>query len=89
MCYLGASMMMDITSYDQIRAVLVDGHGWTLLTAVNLMLFSLLHNPCATTILTIWKETRSRKWTALGGLMPLAIAFAVCFLTAQAGRLLR
>ncbi len=87
MCYLGGSMMMDITTYDQIRAVLVDQHGWTLLTAVNLMLFSLLHNPCATTILTIWKETRSARWTTLGALMPLAIAFAVCFATAQVGRL--
>ena len=88
MCYLGGSMMMDVATYDQIRSVLVDQHGWTLLTAVNLMLFSLLHNPCATTILTIWKETRSPRWTALGAVMPLAIAFAVCFLTAQAARLL-
>ena len=38
--------------------------GWTLLTAVNLMLFSLLHNPCSTTIYTIYKETGSAKWTA-------------------------
>ena len=88
MCYLGGSMMIDIATYDEIRAVLVDQHGWTLLTAVNLMLFSLLHNPCATTILTIWKETRSPRWTALGALMPLAIAFAACFATAQAARLL-
>ncbi len=88
MCYLGGSMMMDVTTYEQIRAVLVDQHGWTLLTAVNLMLFSLLHNPCATTILTIWKETRSPRWTALGAIMPLAIAFLVCLLTAQASRLL-
>ncbi len=88
MCYLGGSMMMDIAAYDQIRTVLVDQHGWTLLTAVNLMLFSLLHNPCATTILTIWKETRSPRWTTLGALMPLAIAFAACFVAAQAGRIL-
>ena len=88
MCYLGGSMMMDVATYDQIRAVLVDQHGWTLLTAVNLMLFSLLHNPCATTILTIWKETRSPKWTTVGALMPLVIALGACFLTAQAGRLL-
>ena len=88
MCYLGGSMMMDIASYDEIRAVLVDQHGWSLLTAVNLMLFSLLHNPCATTILTIWKETRSLQWTAVGALMPLAIAFLACLLTAQAARLL-
>ena len=88
MCYLGGSMMMDITTYEQIRAVLVDQHGWTLLTAINLMLFSLLHNPCATTILTIWKETRSPRWTVLGAIMPLAIAFVVCFLTARIGRFL-
>src|SRR5690606_38533424 len=39
--------------------------GWTTLTAVNLMLFSLLHNPCSTTIYTIYRETRSVKWTAV------------------------
>ena len=88
MCYLGGTMMMDVSTYDQIRAVLVDQHGWTLLTAANLMLFSLLHNPCATTIITIWRETRSAKWTALGALMPLGIAFAACFCAAQAARLL-
>jgi ferrous iron transport protein B len=58
-----------------------------MLTAVNLMLFSLLHNPCATTILTIYKETLSAKWAALGALMPLVVAFLVCFLTAAAVRL--
>ena len=88
MCYLGGTMMMDVSTYDQIRAVLVDQHGWTLLTAANLMLFSLLHNPCATTIITIWRETRSAKWTALGAVMPLGIAFAACFCAAQAARLL-
>ncbi len=86
MAYLGTGMMTDITEYDQIRTILIDQHGWTMLTAVNLMLFSLLHNPCATTILTIWKETRSAKWTTLGALMPLAIAFIVCFLVAVAWR---
>ena len=69
--------------------MLVDQHGWTLLTAVCLMLFSLLHNPCGTTILTIWKETRSAKWTAIGALMPLAIAFLVTFAVAGAARLAR
>jgi ferrous iron transport protein B len=86
MAYMGVGQMTDLTDYDQIRTLLVDQHGWTLLTAVNLMLFSLLHNPCATTILTIWKETRSGKWTALGALMPLGIAFVVCFLVATIWR---
>jgi len=88
MCYLSTGMMTDVTSYDEIRRVLVDEHGWTMLTAVNLMLFSLLHNPCATTILTIWKETRSGKWTTIGALMPLVIAFAVTFATATIWRAL-
>lgn len=87
MMYLGTGSMSEMESFDEIRRVLVDENGWTLLTAVNLMLFSLLHNPCATTILTIWKETRSGKWTAIGALMPLAIAFAVTFLVAQVVRL--
>jgi len=52
------------------------------------MLFSLLHNPCATTILTMWKETRSLKRTSIGALMPLAIAFIMCFLTASSAHLL-
>ena len=88
MAYMGVGQMTELTDYEQIRTLLVDQHGWTLLTAVNLMLFSLLHNPCATTILTIWKETRSGKWTALGALMPLGIAFVVCFLVATIWRAL-
>jgi ferrous iron transport protein B len=86
MVYAGLGMMTEPTSYDALRTLLVDEHGWTLVTAICLMLFSLLHNPCATTILTMWKETRSRKWTTLGALMPLGIAFAVTFVVASAMR---
>ncbi len=87
MVYMGVTMMTDLTSLDALRSVLVDQHGWTLLTAVNLMLFSLLHNPCATTIITIYKETLSARWTAVGALMPLVLAFLVTFLTASTARL--
>lgn len=83
MMYLGAGMMTELEGFEQLRTLLVDRHGWTLLTAVNLMVFSLLHNPCGTTILTIWKETRSRKWTLIGALMPLGLAFLVTFLVAR------
>jgi ferrous iron transport protein B len=83
MVYAGLGMMTEPASYDTLRTMLVDEHGWTIVTAICLMLFSLLHNPCATTILTMWKETRSRKWTTLGALMPLAIAFAVTFVVAN------
>jgi ferrous iron transport protein B len=87
MVYLGAGTMSDIESMAELRSVLVDQNGWTMLTAVNLMLFALLHNPCATTIITIYKETLSGKWAAVGALMPLAVAFLVTFLTASVARL--
>jgi ferrous iron transport protein B len=87
MVYMGTGMMTDIPSLDGLRALLVGEHGWTLLTAVNLMLFALLHNPCATTIMTIYKETNSRKWAAVGALLPLGLAFIVTFLTASLARL--
>jgi ferrous iron transport protein B len=62
--------------------------GWTTLTAVNLMLFSLLHNPCSTTIYTIWKETRSAKWTTVAALLPVVMGIGVCALVALVWRAL-
>jgi ferrous iron transport protein B len=87
MVYMGTGMMTEPQSFDAIRSVLVGTHGWTMLTAINLMLFSLLHNPCATTILTIYKETGSKKWAAVSVIITLGLAFAVTFLTASAARL--
>jgi ferrous iron transport protein B len=88
MVYMGGGMMAEMDSLGELREVLVVRNGWTLLTAVNLMLFALLHNPCATTIITIYKETLSAKWAAVGALMPLVVAFLVTFLTATIARLL-
>ncbi len=88
MVYMGVGAMTELDSLEALRALLVDTHGWTMLTAVNLMLFALLHNPCGTTIITIYKETLSVRWAALGALLPLAIGFIVTFLTATAARLL-
>jgi len=67
---------------------LFEAGGWTLLTAVNLMLFSLVHNPCSTTIYTIYKETGSKKWTAVATFLPLLLGFALTFFVAQIWRLL-
>jgi ferrous iron transport protein B len=61
---------------DSVTRAILQADGWTRLTAVNLMLFSLLHNPCSTTICTIWRETRSVKWTLLSALLPLALDLA-------------
>lgn len=73
-------------SVSEISQLLHAG-GWTTLTGVNLMLFSLLHNPCSTTIYTIYKETGSRKWTAVATLLPLLYGFVVCFLVAVGWRI--
>jgi ferrous iron transport protein B len=78
--------MFELDSIKDIAALLTAG-GWTVLTGVNLMLFSLLHNPCSTTIFTIYRETRSRRWTTLASLLPVVIGFIVCFLVAQIWRI--
>ena len=66
---------------------LLRAEGWTTLTGVNLMLFSLLHNPCSTTIYTIYRETRSVQWTTVATMLPLVMGFVLCFLLAQLWRL--
>jgi len=81
----GAGVMFE--SDDAGTLALLQAGGWTLLTAVNLMLFSLLHNPCSTTLFTIYKETGSRKWTIVAALLPLGVGFALTFFVAQIARL--
>lgn len=83
----GDGVMFELESTAETAEILKAG-GWTLLTGVNLMLFSLLHNPCSTTIYTIYKETKSAKWTTVASLLPVAMGFVVCFLVAQFWRLL-
>ncbi len=80
----GAGVMFE-TDDESVRAILTAG-GWTTLTAVCLMLFSLCHNPCSTTIYTIYKETRSFKWTTVSVVMPLAIGFVLCSTVAAVWR---
>jgi ferrous iron transport protein B len=82
----GAGVMFELDSTTDTGALL-RGSGWTLMTAVCLMLFSLVHNPCSTTIYTIWKETGSVKWTTLATLLPVGLGFLLCFLVAQSWRL--
>nr|WP_245203820.1 nucleoside recognition domain-containing protein [Ammoniphilus resinae] len=82
MGYMASGGMMEFDSLNSFRDLLVN-HGWTWLTALNMMLFSLLHYPCGTTIYTIAKETKSKKWTLLAVLIPTSIAVGVTFLVAQ------
>ncbi|KYH31909.1 ferrous iron transport protein B [Clostridium tepidiprofundi DSM 19306] len=82
MAYLSKNTMTDFTSLHELKNILV-ANGWTHLTALNVMLFSLLHFPCATTVLTIRKETKSIKWTLFSIFMPTSIAIIICFITTQ------
>ena len=82
----GTGVMFELESVNDTAAILKTG-GWTMLTGINLMLFSLLHNPCSTTIYTIWKETLSKRWTAVAALLPLVMGIIVCFVVAQIWRL--
>jgi ferrous iron transport protein B len=83
----GAGVMFELDSVNATGDILRAG-GWTLLTAINLMLFSLLHNPCSTTIYTIYKETKSVKWTVVATIMPVIMGFVITFLVAQIWRLI-
>ena len=83
----GSGVMFELDSVTETAGILQAG-GWTVLTGVNLMLFSLLHNPCSTTIYTIYKETNSLKWTLVSTFLPIALGLLVCFFTAQLWHLL-
>ncbi|GAB4531464.1 MAG: nucleoside recognition domain-containing protein [Anaerolineales bacterium] len=82
----GNGVLLNVQDQATLTSLFQAG-GWTLLTAVNLMLFSLIHNPCSTTIATIHKETGSRKWTSIATFMPLLLGFIVTVTVAQIWRL--
>ncbi len=83
----GSGVMFELDSVSATASIFHAG-GWTLLTAVNMMLFSLIHNPCSTTLYTIYKESGSVKWTTLAAIIPLGLGLFVCFFVAQIWRLL-
>jgi ferrous iron transport protein B len=83
----GSGVMFELDSVADTANILHAG-GWTLLTGINLMIFSLLHNPCSTTIYTIYKETKSVKWTLISTFLPIAMGLVVTFFVAQIWRLI-
>jgi len=87
MCYTSSSTLVESENMVQLSQAL-SANGWTWLTALNAMVFSVLHFPCSTTLITIWQETRSLKWTMLSAIIPLAIAIAACSFIACAARAL-
>jgi len=82
----GTGVMFELESATDTAAILQSG-GWILLIGINLMLFSLLHNPCSTTIYTIYKETKSIKWTLISTFLPIVMGLVVTFFVAQIWRM--
>ena len=80
MCYLKGGTLVNIEDTIQIGQILIQ-NGWTMLTAMNVMLFTILHFPCATTLLTIKKETGSWKWTAISFAIPTVCGIVLCMFT--------
>ncbi|MGN1001699.1 MAG: ferrous iron transport protein B [Oscillospiraceae bacterium] len=77
MAYLSQGTITELGTVAEMRAIFT-ANGWTWITAVNVLLFSLMHWPCSTTLLTMKKETGSWKWTALGFVIPTACGVAAC-----------
>ena len=87
MGYLSAGSMLELDSLNALRTLLLD-HGWTWITALCVMLFSLLHFPCGTTLYTIFKETRSARWTIMAALIPLALGILVTLMVNQGAQII-
>ena len=79
MAYLSGGSLMEAASLSELRQVLVS-NGWTYVTAINVMLFSLMHWPCSTTLMTIKKESGSMKWTLAAAAIPTVMGIGLCFL---------
>lgn len=80
MCYMSSGSLVNMEDMYSIGEIL-KSNGWTILTALNVMIFTLLHFPCTTTLLTIKKETNSIKWTIVSFLLPTICGIAVCMFT--------
>ncbi len=77
MSYMNTGTIIELNDLSQLKSLLVD-NGWTIVTAINTIIFSLCHWPCSTTLITIKKETKSNKWTLIALLTPTVIGIVLC-----------
>ena len=87
MGYLASDNMMDMDDMNELKSLLTN-NGWTWVTALCTMLFSLMHWPCSTALLTVRKETGKWKWAVLAFAIPTACGVVMCLLVAGTARLL-
>lgn len=86
MVYMATGTMTEMEDLLQMKSILLD-NGWTFITALNMMLFSLMHFPCSTSCLTIKKETGSWKWTGISFIIPTVCGIIICTVTATLARI--
>jgi len=79
-CYAANGALISMEGSELLYTLLIN-NGWSALTAFNTLLFSLFHWPCATTLITIWKETHSPYWTLLSFILPTAAGILLCLAT--------
>lgn len=87
MAYLQTGTLVEMTDMTVLKELLVS-HGWTAVTAVCMLVFSLFHWPCSTTCLTIRRETGSWKWTAVSMVLPTLLGTVLCILIAGLARIM-
>ena len=80
MSYMAGENLVQIEDLTSISNILIS-NGWTILTAINVMLFSLMHFPCSTTLISIKKETGSWKWAIISFIIPTVCGIVVCMIT--------
>ncbi len=78
MAYMASGSILEFESLTELRTLLIS-NGWTVTTAISVMLFSLMHWPCATTLMTVKKETKSVKWTLVSLCLPTLFGMGACF----------
>ncbi|MDE7390518.1 MAG: ferrous iron transporter B [Lachnospiraceae bacterium] len=78
MVYLSQGSLTELPNLIQLKEILID-NGWTITTALCTLIFMLFHYPCSTTMITIYKETKSVRWTLLSFVIPLAVGLTMCF----------
>lgn len=87
MTYMATGQLMEMDNLVTVKEILI-ANGWTTVTAICVMLFSMFHWPCSTTCLTIKKETGSLKWTAISIILPTIIGMILCFFVNLIGNMI-
>ncbi len=79
MIYMNTITLTDLPSLENLKTLLIS-NGWTHVTAICMIIFSLFHYPCSTTCLTIKEETKSTKWAIIAFIIPTIIGILLCMI---------